>query len=203
MSRVIFLLFLLGWAITSADEVEGETPDSYRHSNRNGIILMWNGSWNLGAGSTEGGIGYKRWISEKLTIRTIIAIAKTETTIIYDDFYPERRTRIRERKFSALIGVEDHLWSRDRLSFFIAGAFQFRFLRSKIDQDESRFPVLSLKDDSNTYSLQGSVGLEYFVFRSLSLQVGYQVDVSRIEAPGRKTWNLGVSTTSLTVTFYP
>lgn len=203
MSKVIFLLVLLGWAIALADKAGAETPNSYRYSNRNGIILMWNGSWDLGAGSTEGGIGYKRWISEKVTVKTIIAIAKTETTIIHDDIYPDRKTRIRERKFSALIGVEDHLWKRDRLSLFVGGTFQFRFLRSTIDEEEGRFPVLGLKDDSNTYSIQGSVGVEYFLFRSLSFQAGYQVDASMVEAPGRRTWSLDISTSSLTITLYP
>jgi len=205
MSKTAFSLLLLAGVLVSAGNASAESSrDRYRHGGRNGIILFWNGSWDLGVGSVESGIGYKRWFSDKLAAKTFVSVSKTDTTFHFEDYYPIQEVRIRKTQFSALVGAEVHFWSRERLSFFAGGAIQFRLLRSTRDEyGGSRFTILGLKEETTTYGIQGSLGVEYFLFRSVSLQVGYQVDSSMTDIRGRGTWSLSTSTSSLIVTLYP
>jgi len=223
MKRFSFLFLLLCLTIGSIDYIQAETPQRYRHPGRNGIILAWNGSWDLGIGSTEGGIGYKRWISGRVAIKSFVTFGKVDTTIVYyDNGYPPGY-RLKEKSFSLLAGAEDHFWRRGRLSFFFGGAVQFKTSYSRIDYTLDYpypFDIDDVKMSKNIFGIQASFGLEYFFSKRLSLSGQYQIDLS-LEKGSRKdtlvggpevtqpekqkitTWNLGTSTSMLILTIYP
>ncbi len=205
------------------DYIQAETPQRYRHPGQNGIILAWNGSWELGVGSIEGGIGYKRWMSERVDIKSFVTFGKVDTTIVYyDNGYPPEHRR-KEKSFSLLVGAEDHFWHRGRLSFFFGGAVQFKTSSSKIDYvlyDPHPFETDEVKINKNIFGIQSSFGLEYFFSKRLSLSGQYLIDLS-LEKGSRKetwvggpgvtqpkkqkitTWNLDTSTSLLILTIYP
>jgi hypothetical protein len=223
MKRFSVLFLLLCLTIGSIDYIQAETPQRYRHPGRNGIILAWNGSWELGIGSIEGGVGYKRWISERVAIKSFVTFGKVDTTIVYyDNGYPPEHRR-KEKSFSLLAGAEDHFWHRGRLSFFFGGAVQFKTSSLKIDYvlyDPHPFETDGVKINKNIFGIQGSLGLEYFFSKRLSLSGQYQIDLS-LEKGSRKdtlvggpgvtqpekqkitTWNFGTSTSLLILTIYP
>ncbi len=220
MKRISFLpLFLI---ILSVNSAQAEVPQQDGHIGQDGIILAVRGSWDIGVGSIEGGVGYKHWISDRLAIKSFLTFGKKDTTIVYyDNGYPPEQ-RVREKSFSLSAGAEDHFWNRGRLSFFYGGGILFKTSSLKIDNtlyDPNPTEIKGVRSNKNIFGIQSTLGIEYFFTKRLSLSGQYQVDFS-FEKESRKnilvgepevtepreqkttTWNLGVSTSALILTIY-
>ncbi|MGB2770628.1 MAG: hypothetical protein WBC88_12960 [Candidatus Zixiibacteriota bacterium] len=216
-----FALLFICLSIASVDVTQAENTPEYRYPGREGIILAWNGSWDLGVSTFEGGIGYKRWISERVAVKTFVTLGRIDTVIVPDeDSYPPEY-RLKEKSFSVRAGIEDHFWDRGRLSFFYGGVARFKTSSAKMDYE----PYLSFEIDeekitANVFAIQGSLGLEYFFSKRLSLSGWYQIDLSLgkqsrketlVEGVNRPqpleqkttTWSIGTGTSLLTLTIYP
>jgi hypothetical protein len=221
MKKNLFLILFLLWSIGFAAITRAEPPKQYRYGGLNGITLVWNGSWEVGVGSFEGGIGYKRWISDRVVIKSFLIFGKVDTTIINDEYFPTYY-RLKEKSFSLLAGLEDHFWRRNRLSFFWGGSFQFSTISSKIDYSSQFEPPIGLEEESisrNIYTIQALLGLEYFLFKHLSISGQYLIDLSlvkqsrkgilvdyihtlRTETQKTTSWSLSTGTSLLMFTVY-
>ena len=222
MKKLCFLPLFLLLTILLVNSTQAETPQLYGHRGQDGIILAVRGFWDIGVGSIEGGIGYKHWISKRVTLKSFLAFGKTDTTIVYyDDGYPPEQ-RVREKSFSLLAGAEDHFWKQGRLSFFYGGGILFKTASFKIDYtlyDPLPDEIKGVRSSKNVFGIQSTLGAEYFFTKRLSLSGRYQIDFS-FEKESRKTilvggpevtqprkqkittWNLGVSTSALILTIY-
>ncbi len=220
MKKACFLLFpLIPFLINSS---QAETLQQYGSRGKDGIILAVRGSWDIGVGSIEGGIGYKYWMSDRLAVKSFLTFGKTDTTIVhYDDGYPPEQ-RVKEKSFSLLAGVEDHIWKQGRLSFFYGGGIQFRTSSSKIDNtlhDPHPGEIKAIRSSENVFGIQSTLGIECFLTKRLSLSGQYQTDFSLakesrknvlVGGPGVPestkqkitTWNLGLNTSALILTIY-
>jgi hypothetical protein len=221
MKKNLFLTLFLFWTSGLAFTARAEPPKQYRYGGLDGISLAWNGSWDVGVGTFEGGFGYKRWLSDRLAVKSFLAFGKVDTTMILVDFYPPVSYRIKEKSFSLLIGLEDHFWRRDRLSFFWGGSVRFSTSSSEINYSTLYDPPIEMIEEStkDVYTVQTSLGLEYFLYRRLSISGQYLIDLSfekqyfrggyidRInlsQTQKQKTtsWNLGTGTSLLMFTVY-
>jgi hypothetical protein len=223
MRRIYFLILILFFTLLLVKSAQAEVSQNYGYRGQDGIILSVKGSWDIGVGTIEGGVGYKHWISDRLAIKSFLTFGKTDTTIVYyDDGYPPEQ-RVRERSFSLLAGAEDHLWKKGRLSFFYGGGILFKTSSSKINYtlDFPHLPPTEMEERSNKniFGIQGTLGVEYFFTKWLSLSGQYQTDFS-FERESRKnilvgesevttpikqkitTWNVGVGTSALMLTIY-
>ena len=211
MKKLCLPLFLLLTTIL-VNSIHAETLQHYGQRGQHGIILALRGSWDIGVGSVKGGFGYKRWMSDRLAIKTFLTFGETDTTIGYGDDYQEG-LRFREKSFSLLIGAEDHFWNKGRLSFFFGGGILFEISSSKINYTLEYPPEIENRSKRNIFGIQSTLGLEYFFTKRLSLSGQYQMDFSW-EKESRKsnwwgnpeekktTWNLGISTSALILTIY-
>ena len=216
MKKISFLPLFLLLTILSVNITQAETPQQYGHRGQDGIILAVRGSWDIGVGTIEGGIGYKYWISDRLVIKSFLTFGKTDTTIVYyDNGYPPEQ-RFREKSFSLLTGIEDHFWNRGGFSFFYGGGILFKTSSSKINYTLD-FPHLppaktEVRSNKNIFRIQSTLGVEYFFTKRLSLSGQYQIDFSfekesrrNILVAGKEkitNWHLGVSTSALILTIY-
>lgn len=222
MKKFSFLPLFSFLTLFLVNSAQAETPQQYGHRGQDGIILAVRGSWDIGVGTIEGGIGYKHWISKRLAIKSFLTFGKTDTTIAYyGDGYPPDQ-RVREKSFSLLAGAEDHIWRQGRLSFFLGAGILFKTSSSKIDYtlyDPLRNPIKGVRSNKNVFGIQGTLGIECFLTKRLSLSGQYQMDFSLekgslknilVDVPGvtqpRKqkitTWNLGISTSALSLIIY-
>jgi hypothetical protein len=222
MKKFSFLLLLLFLTSSLANYTSAEVTHQYRYRGQNGIIFAWNGSWHLGVGTFEGGIGYKHWISNQVALKSFLNFGKSDETIVNeDDGYPPEY-RLRESSFSLLTGAEDHFWNRGRLSFLLGGGILFKTSSSKTDyivNDPAPDEIKEVKSRKNTWGAQSTMGVEYFFTKNLSLSGQYQIDFSLekeslkfiywgipAESQSRKqkttTWNLDISTSLLILTIY-
>lgn len=221
MKKFAFLLLSFYLMVAWADSLQAETPFKYRCAGRDGIILAWNGSWDLGISTFEGGIGYKRWISERIAVKTFVTFGRIDTVIIPEEHFYPPEYRLKEKSFSVRAGIEDHFWNRGRLSFFCGGVARFKTSSTKMDYEPYLpFEIDKEKITANVFAVQGLVGLEYFFSKRLSLSGWYQIDLS-LGKQSRKetlvqgvnrpqpreqkttTWSLGTGTSLLTLTIYP
>jgi hypothetical protein len=220
MKKAFSLLLFLPLVLIASVQAE----PVQRHGNRgqDGVVFAIRGSWDVGAGTIEAGIGYKHWISERLAIKSFLTFGKTDTTLVfYDDGYPPEQ-RVREKSFCLLAGVEDHIWKRGRLSFFYGGGIQFKTSSSEIDYtlyDPVPGETEGIRSSKNVFGIQSTLGVECFLTKRLSLSGQYQTDFS-LEKESRKnilvggpgvpqstkqkitTWNLGQSTSAFMLTIY-
>jgi hypothetical protein len=222
MKRFSFLLLLLFLTVSLVSYSSAEDSYQFRYPGRSGIILAWNGSWDIGVGTFEGGIGYKHWTSNRVALKSFLNFGKTDETIVNeDDGYPPEY-RLRESSFSLLTGAEDHFWNRGRLSFFFGGGILFKMSSSKtnyIIDDPVPDEIKEVKSHKNTWGAQSTMGVEYLFTKNLSLSGQYQIDFSlekeslkfiywgiSTESQSRKqkttTWNLDISTSLLMLTIY-
>jgi len=221
MKKFSFLPLFSFLTLFLVNSAQAETPQQYGYRGQDGIILAVRGSWDIGVGTIEGGVGYKHWISDRLAIKSFLTFGKTDTIIVYyDNGYPPEQ-RVREKSFSLLTGIEDHFWNRGRLSFFYGGGILFKTSSSKIDYTpyDHLNEIKGARSNKNIFGIQSTLGVEYFFNKRLSLSGQYQIDFSiekgsqkyiLVDAPGvsqpRKekitTWNLGVSTSALILTIY-
>lgn len=221
MKTFSFLLLFLLLTTALVNSTQAETMQQYGYRGQDGIILVVRGSWDIGVGTIEGGVGYKYWISDRLAIKSFLTFGKTDTTIVYyDNGYPPEQ-RVREKSFSLLTGIEDHFWNRGRLSFFYGGGILFKTSSSKIDYTpyDHLNEIKGVRSNKNIFGIQSTLGVEYFFTKRLSLSGQYQIDFS-FEKESRKnilvggpevteprkekitTWNLGISTSALILTIY-
>ena len=221
MKKISFLLLFLLFSILLVNSTQAETPQQYGHRGQDGIILAVRGSWDIGVGTIEGGIGYKYWISDRLAIKSFLTFGKTDTTIVYYNNGHPPEQRFREKSFSLLTGIENHFWNRGRLSFFYGGGILFKTSSSKIDYTpyDHLKEIKGVRSNKNIFGIQSTLGVEYFFNKRLSLSGQYQIDFS-IEKGSQKyilvgepevtqprkqkitTWNLGISTSALILTIY-
>jgi opacity protein-like surface antigen len=215
-------LLLLLSTLFLINSVQAETVQQYGNRGQDGVIFAVRGSWDIGVGTIEAGIGYKHWISERLAIKSFLTFGKTDTTIVYyDDGYPPEQ-RVKEKSFSLLAGVEDHIWKQGKLSFFYGGGIQFKTSSSQIDNtlyDPVPQEIKGIRSSKNVFGIQSTLGVEYFLTKRLSLSGQYQTDFSLgkesrknilVGGPGVPqstkqkitTWNLGLSTSALILTIY-
>ncbi len=222
MKRICLFLLILCLTVILPKHSSAESLNQYRFPGQKGIIWAWNGSWDIGDGTFEGGIGYKHWIANRVALKSFFTLAKTDETIVNeDDGYPPEY-RLRENNFSILTGMEDHFWNRGRLSFLLGGGLLFKTSSSKTDYvvyDPQPDEIKGVKSNQNTLGIQSVLGVEYFFTKNLSLSGQYQIDFScekisdkyiywgePAESQPQKqkttTWNLGISTSLLVLTVY-
>lgn len=214
MKKISFLPLFLLFLNLLVNSTHAETPQQYGYRGQDGIILAVRGSWDIGVGTIEGGIGYKYWMSDRLAIKSFLTFGKTDTTILYyDNGYPLEQ-RVREKSFSLLTGIEDHFWNRSRLSFFYGGGILFKTSSSKIDYTpyDHLNEIKGVRSNKNIFGIQSTLGVEYFFTKRLSISGQYQIDFSFVKESRRNilvagkekitAWNLGVSTSALILTIY-
>jgi predicted porin len=183
---------------TSADNL-----NKYRHPGQKGIIFAWNGSWDIGNGTFEGGIGYKHWLSNSWAVKSYLAYKKEDIPDV-NNYDP---VRAKQESFSILVGAEDHFRSRSRLSFFLGGSVQFKTSSLKYRVAFPHGMFAEIDSHKHIWGVQFSLGTEYFINKRISLLGQYQIDLSSTEEWVRNrldsvSYNLGTSTSLLMLTIY-
>ena len=221
MKKISPLILVLSLIAPFASYASEEISNQYSYPGQNGILLAWNGSWDVGVGTFAGGIGYKHWISHMVAFESFLTLGKTDENIFNEDSYPPEY-RLREQFFSIIAGVENHFWTRGRLSFMFGGGFLLRASNSRFDYVED-YPyedeLKQTKTTQNVYGLQSNIGLEYFFTKNLSLSGQYQMNFSLEKKTDKfiywsmpagaqpqkqktTTWSIGLSTSLLMLTIY-
>jgi hypothetical protein len=222
MRRFTFVLLILFQVLVVTNCAWSEVSDRYRYPGQNGIVVAWNGSWDIGPETTKGKVGYKYWLSNRLALKSLVTLEKTDKTTMDDTPEFPFGNRLRETKFSVLIGLENHFWRRDRLSFFFGSGIMPWILSSRTDDIEAAHLPLGykwLKSNSYAFYIENTVGVEYFFAKNMSLSGQYYLYFSYTEKSDRfvtwnmpagsspqkrkmNTWNLFLSTSYLMFTFY-
>jgi hypothetical protein len=222
MKRFTFLLLILFLVPVVTSYGWAEVSDRYRYPGQNGIVVAWNGSWDFGPEKTKGKVGYKFWFSHRLALKSFVSLERTDKTIVdYTCEFPIEN-RLQETKFSILIGLENHFWRSDRLSFFFGSGIMPWFSFSRTDDVAAvHVPQWNKWLKSNIYAfyIENTVGVEYFFARNMSLTGQHYLYFSYAEQSDRfvtwnmpegsspqkrktNTWNLFLSTSYLEFTFY-
>lgn len=212
---LVFLLCFIG--ISSAEE------SGTSHKGDKGISFSVSGLSSVGIGLFEGGVGGKYWISEKLAIITSLGVSaqRITQTSSHPDYTDTKTTFSR---FSLFCGVEDHFFTKNKVSPYLGGGIRFSTSSST---KYSSIPIHNPppyatkkeKISTGTFGIRGFCGIEYFFAEWVSLAGQYQIDYfyekttrKRILVGGsgvtqppkykQTRTTLGLGTSSLVATFY-
>jgi len=187
-----------------------------------GVSLSASGLSNLGIGLYQGGIGVKHWFSEGFALKSILGFsAKSRTYHSPDTLHTDNKTN--QASFSVNLGGEFHFSKGSRLSPYFYTGFNYT-TATKTEYyaiPVTRPPGWSTKSHNvtNSFGVDGAIGVEYVFFKRFSLAGEYQVGLSFqtdkiqntvIPGPGivqppelkTTTTSLGTKTSTLILTVY-
>ena len=171
------------------------------------VLFSFNGLANLGAGSYQGGVGYKKFIKDKTAIRAMVDVYSYNEKISWgatpgwigeDGSYKENRIAFD-------LGAEFHS-NKGKVDPYYGGGFEFRLERTKYVEDVSApqgsaLPVPEeVKNElggnaATRFEIYGMFGIEYTINTMITLAAEYQLrfnmefepDEVRTDASGVET----------------
>lgn len=219
-ASVICMVIVLSFVFFSSSLAEGL---SMENKGKWGVSLSVSGLDDLGIGLYQGGIGVKHWFSNSFVLKSILGFSgRRSTRQSPNPDYTDQKTN--QGSIRLYLGTEFHFTPDSRFSpYFYTG---LKFSTSATTHYYS-IPKLNpppgstekRRISSNSFGLDGAIGLEYFFSRRLSLAAEYQSSLifqtdkekrTLVPGPGitqprelkSTSTTIGTSTSSLILTLY-
>jgi len=222
MRKVSFVCMVLIMVFVFFNSSLAKEPE-LQNKGKWGVSLSVSGLDDLGIGLYQGGIGFKYWRSNSFVLKSILGFSgRRSTSQSPDPDYTDTKTN--QGSFGLYLGTEFHFSPDSKFSpYFYTGlnfrtsATTYHYSIPKLNPPPSR--TKKRRISSNSFGLDGAVGLEYFFSKRLSLAAEYQSSLSfqtdkekRTLVPGpgitqprelkSTSTTIGTSTSSLILTLY-
>jgi hypothetical protein len=177
LATVITILMLVGSVASGQDAVPGPSAGS------KGMLFSFSGLANLGAGTYEGGLGLKLYLSDYTAVRGIVlfGLSSTTTPVNAPAGWSSVDATTSDNTFGVGGAIELH-FTKSRISPYIGGGILFatRSTESKTGDSAPAGGILSQTTTKNangatSISIGGLLGVEYYITSGVSLSAEYQI----------------------------
>jgi len=176
------------------------------------VLFSFSGLSNLGAGSYQGGIGYKKFISPKTALRAAVDIYNFNQKISWGpEFYPTGYVgedgKYRENRILLDLAAEIHR-NKGKVDPYYGGGFEFGFTRTKMIESVqgpqgTALVATEVKNDldgdaATRFEIYGLFGVEYAINSILTLAAEYHLRFNLVSQPDMKVTDPAGVETSFT-----
>ncbi len=207
MKKTVILLAILVLASTVAF---GQDVVPSINAGSMGVLFQFSGLANIGAGAYQGGIGAKYFLSDRAAVRVAAQFQYAKDVLPANPAPGQRGTDgyMSGTTFGLLAAIEYHLGKGRARPYIGAGALFSTtstdaksaviapFQQGEVKNQFGGYTISNINfNPSTTFGVAGLFGVEFFLYKELSLSAEYQLMYGMISYKDRETIGGGTTTT--------